>query len=38
MKNLVEFAESILARNSVETMVEIICSLTDEDIQRIIAL
>ena len=38
MRNLVEFAENILERNSIETMVEIICSLTDEDIKEIIAL
>ena len=36
MKNLVEFAESILQRNSVETMVQIICSLSDDDIKNII--
>lgn len=36
MKNLVEFAESILQRNSIETMIEVICSLSDEDIKNII--
>ena len=36
MKNLVEFAENILANNSVETLVEVVCSLSDEDIQMII--
>ena len=38
MRNLVEFAENILERNSIETMVEIVCSLTDDDIKQIIAL
>lgn len=36
MKNLVAFAESILERNSIETMIEVICSLSDEDIKNII--
>lgn len=36
MKNLCAFAESLLERNSVETFVEVICSLTDEDIKKII--
>ena len=36
MKNLCEFAESLLERNSVETFVQVICSLTDEDIKKII--
>ena len=36
MKNLVEFAENILKRNSVETMVQIICALSDDDIKSII--
>ena len=36
MKNLCEFAESLLERNSVETFVQVICSLTDEEIQMII--
>lgn len=36
MKNLIEFAESILQRNSIETMIEVICSLSDEDIKQII--
>jgi len=37
MKNLCEFAEMILARNTVETLVEIVCSLSDEDVKKIIA-
>ncbi len=36
MKNLCEFADSILQRNSIETMIEVICSLSDEDIKTII--
>jgi hypothetical protein len=36
MKNLCEFAENLLERNSVETFVAVICSLTDEDIKKII--
>lgn len=36
MKNLCEFAENLLERNSVETFVEVICSLSDEEIQMII--
>ena len=36
MKNLCAFAESLLERNSVETFVEVICSLTDDDIKKII--
>ena len=36
MKNLCEFAEALLERNSVETFVSVICSLTDEDIKKII--
>ena len=36
MKNLCEFAENLLERNSVETFVSVICSLTDEDIKKII--
>ena len=36
MKNLCEFAENLLERNSVDTFVEVICSLTDEDIKKII--
>ena len=36
MKNLCAFAESLLERNSVETFVSVICSLTDEDIKKII--
>ena len=36
MKNLCAFAESLLERNSVETLVEVICSLTDDDIKKII--
>ena len=36
MKNLCEFAESLLERNSVETFVQVICSLTDDDIKKII--
>lgn len=37
MKNLCEFAESILARNTIETFIEIICSLSDDDVKQIIA-
>ena len=36
MANLAKFADEILQRNSVETMVEIICSLTDDEIKMII--
>lgn len=36
MKNLCEFAESILERNSVETMIEVICNLSDDDIEKIV--
>ena len=36
MKNLCAFAESLLERNSVETFVQVICSLSDDDIKRII--
>ena len=36
MKNLIEFAENILQRNTIDTMIEIICSLSDEDINLII--
>ena len=36
MKNLCEFAENLLERNSVETFVAIICSLSDEDIKKIV--
>ena len=36
MKNLCAFAENLLERNSVETFVQVICSLSDEDIQMII--
>lgn len=36
MKNLCEFAEDLLERNSVETFVAIICSLSDEDIKKIV--
>ena len=37
MKNLMEFAENILERNSIETMIEVVCSLSDDDIKMIIA-
>ena len=37
MKNLVAFAEEILKRNSVETMIEVICKLSDDDIKMICA-
>lgn len=37
MKNLILFADEILKNNSVETMVQVICSLTDEEIEKIIA-
>jgi len=37
MKNLIAFADSILERNSIETMIEVICSLTDDDIKHIIS-
>ena len=36
MKNLCEFAEDILQRNSVDTLIEIVCALSDDDIQTII--
>lgn len=36
MKNLVEFAENLLQRNSIDTMIEIICKLSDDDIDLII--
>ena len=35
MKNLCEFAEEILKRNSIETMIEVICRLSDEEIKMI---
>lgn len=37
MKNLYEFAEMILQKNSIDTMIEVICHLTDEDIKMICA-
>ena len=37
MKNLCEFAENILARNTIETMIEVICSLSDDDIKKLMA-
>ena len=37
MRNLVEFAENILQRNSIETMIEIICKLSDDDIKDLMA-
>ena len=37
MKNLCEFAENILQRNSIETMIEIICKLSDDDIKTLLA-
>ena len=37
MKNLILFADEILKNNSVETMVQVFCSLTDEEIEKIIA-
>lgn len=37
MKNLLEFAQNILERNTVETMIEVVCSLSDDDIKQIIA-
>ena len=36
MKNLLEFAQNILERNSVETMIEVICALSDDDIKKLI--
>ena len=36
MRNLVEFAESLLERNSIETFVFVICHLSDDDIKNII--
>lgn len=36
MKNLCEFAENILQRNSIDTMIEVICSLSDDDINMIL--
>ena len=36
MKNLCAFAEDLLERNSVETFVSVICSLSDDDIKKII--
>jgi len=35
MKNLCEFAQNILERNSVETLIEIVCALSDDDIKMI---
>lgn len=35
MNNLCAFAENILQNNSIETMIEIICSLSDEEIKII---
>lgn len=37
MSKLAEFAEMILARNTVETMVEIVCSMSDEDVKKIMS-
>ena len=37
MAKLAEFAEMILARNSFETLCEILASMSDEDIEKIIA-
>lgn len=37
MKNLIEFAENLFERNSLETAVKVICSLTDDEIKEIIA-
>lgn len=36
MKNLCEFAENILQRNNVETLIEIVCSMSDDDIKTLI--
>lgn len=36
MENLIEFAESILERNSIDTMIEIICALSDDDIKQLV--
>ena len=36
MENLIEFAESILKRNSIDTMIEIICALSDDDIKQLV--
>jgi len=36
MKNLCQFAEMILQRNSIETMIEVVCSLSEEQIKQIV--
>lgn len=36
MKNLCEFAENILQRNSIDTMIEIVCSMSDDEVKMII--
>lgn len=36
MKNLCEFAENILQRNTIETMIEIVCSMSDDEVKMII--
>lgn len=35
MNNLCEFAENILQRNSIDVMIEIVCSLTDDEIKTL---
>lgn len=37
MEKLQAFAEMILARNTFETLCEIIASMTDDDVKKIIA-
>lgn len=36
MKNLCEFAENILQRNDIETMIEVVCNLSNEEINMIL--
>ena len=35
MNNLCEFAENILQRNFIDVMIEIVCSLTDDEIKTL---
>ena len=36
MKNLCEFAENILQRNDIETMIEVVCNLSNDEINMIL--
>ena len=37
MTKLVQFAEMILENNSVDTMIDVVCNLSDEEIKMIMA-